>query len=133
MLVDTNIVSYFFRKDTRAALYEPHIKGKTLFISYITVAELYKWPFEKNWSDEKKQLLLQYMRSYAVLPFDDTLAWKWAELTVAAKNAGNKMSWGDSWIAATALRHNLPLVTHNCKDFEKVPGITLISENRENV
>jgi hypothetical protein len=81
MLVDTNIVSYFFRKDTRAAFYEPHVKGKTLFISFITVAELYKWPLERNWSDENKQRLIQYMRSYAVLPFDDQLAWKWAELT----------------------------------------------------
>lgn len=133
MLVDTNIVSYFFRKDTRVAFYETHMKGKTLFISFITVAELYKWPLERNWSEDNKQRLLQYMRSYAVLPFDDQLAWKWAELTVAAKKAGNELSWADSWIAATAIRHNLPLVTHNGKHFGEVPGLTLISENQENV
>lgn len=73
------------------------------------------------------------MRSYAVLPFDDQLAWKWAELTVAAKKSGNELSWSDSWIAATALRHNLPLISHNGKHFEKVQGVTLISEKRENV
>jgi len=27
MLIDTNIVSYFYKKDTRAVLYEKHLVG----------------------------------------------------------------------------------------------------------
>ena len=133
MLIDTNVVSYFLKKDTRAEVYAPHIKNKTLYISFMTVAELYKWPFKRNWAEQKKQQLLQHLHSYVVLPYDDSLAWTWAELVVKTQNAGTPLSWDDSWIAATALRHNLPLVTHNGKHFAKVPGLNLISENRENV
>lgn len=34
ILVDTNVVSYIMRGDTRAKLYIPHLQGKLLAISY---------------------------------------------------------------------------------------------------
>ena len=40
--------------------------------------------------------------------------------------------WGklkDAWIAATALRHGLPLVTHNRRHFESIPALRVISES----
>jgi tRNA(fMet)-specific endonuclease VapC len=80
LLVDTNIVSYFHRGDARAERYEPHLIGKQLFVSFMTVAELYKWPLERNWSEQDKQALVQFLKNYVVLSYDDALAWKWAEL-----------------------------------------------------
>jgi predicted nucleic acid-binding protein len=128
MLVDTNIVSYIYKRDTRAKLYEPHLTGQTLFVSFMTVAELYRWPIEKNWGEPKKQELVQFLKNFAVLPYDEGLAWSWAEL-VGKTCRGRPMSLTDSWIAATALRHKIPLVTHNRKHFEQVPGLTIISES----
>jgi predicted nucleic acid-binding protein len=127
MLVDTNIISYFFRRDSRAAAYERHLAGHTLFVSFMSVAELYKWPIERNWDDRKKQELIEHLRKHAVLPYDDALAWCWAEL-VGKTRRGRPMSLQDSWIAATAIRHAMPIVTHNRKHFENVPGLTVISE-----
>ena len=34
----------------------------------------------------------------------------------------------DAWIAATALRYQIPLVTHNAADFDAVEGLTIITE-----
>jgi tRNA(fMet)-specific endonuclease VapC len=127
LLVDTNIVSYFHRGDTRAKRYEPHLIGKQLFVSFMTVAELYKWPLERNWSEQSKQALVQFLRNYVVLPYDDALAWKWAEL-VSQTRRGRPISFPDSWIAATALRHGMPLVTHNPQHFEDIPGLKIITE-----
>jgi predicted nucleic acid-binding protein len=39
------------------------------------------------------------------------------------------MGHGDAWVAAVALRHGMPLVTHNRKHFEDIPDLTLISES----
>ncbi len=36
----------------------------------------------------------------------------WAEVTVAAQARGFRIECADAWIAATALRHDVPLVTH---------------------
>jgi tRNA(fMet)-specific endonuclease VapC len=40
VLLDTNIVSYLFKRDTRAVLYAPHLLNKELAIAIMTVAEL---------------------------------------------------------------------------------------------
>jgi tRNA(fMet)-specific endonuclease VapC len=92
----------------------------------MTVAELYCWPFKKNWGEAKKQGLVQFLRNFAVLPYDEGLAWIWAELVVKTCR-DHPMSVADSWIAATAIRHKLPIVTHNKKHFEHVPGLSIIS------
>ena len=41
--------------------------------------------------------------------------------------AGRTMAPQDAWIAATALRHQLPLVTHNPSDFQDITGIDVRS------
>lgn len=128
MLIDTNVVSYIYKGDTRAKAYEAHLTGHTLFVSFMTVAELYRWPFEKNWGEAKKQELTLFLKNFAVLPYDEGLAWNWAEL-VGKTCRGRPMSLADSWIAATALRHKMPIVTHNKKHFEQVPGLITISES----
>ncbi|TDU67260.1 tRNA(fMet)-specific endonuclease VapC [Prosthecobacter fusiformis] len=128
MLLDTNIVSYLFKRDSRAEAYLPHFQGQRLHLSFMTVAEIYRWPFERNWSEPRKQALELFLRShFTVLRFDNDLAWTWAEL-VGQKMRGQPMSVADSWIAATALQHQMPLVTHNARHFFGVPGLTVITE-----
>lgn len=34
----------------------------------------------------------------------------------------------DRWIAACALRHSIPLITHNHRDFDGIPNLNVISE-----
>ena len=36
MLVDTTVISYIYKGDTRAKSYEQHLKGQTLFVSFMT-------------------------------------------------------------------------------------------------
>ena len=44
VLLDTDVFSYLNKPgDTRAALYRPHITGKTIALSFVTVGELYTW------------------------------------------------------------------------------------------
>ncbi len=68
-----------------SALCEKHLIGRRLFVSFMTVAELYKWPFERNFSEAKRQRLVEFLRNYAVLPYDDALAWCWAELVAKTR------------------------------------------------
>ena len=128
MVLDTNIVGYFFRGDTRAKRYERHLVGQMRCISFATQAELYQWTFLRSFSEQNRSRLLAYVRQHVVLPVDDQLIWKWAELTAHCRKLGLGMSDADAWIAATALRHAFPLVTHNRRHFEHVPGLTIISE-----
>jgi predicted nucleic acid-binding protein len=127
VLLDTNLVSYFFRRDSRAAAYAPALMGQVRGIAHVTLAELYKWPLERGWGERRRLELEVYLASHVVLPSDDLLARRWAEMSVKLKRAGRGITDADAWIAATALRHQVPLATHNRRHFEHIPGLTLIS------
>ncbi|VVM07978.1 Ribonuclease VapC1 [Methylacidimicrobium cyclopophantes] len=131
MVLDTNIVSYLLKGNPEFGRYGRHLADPALFIAFLTVAELYRWPLENGWSEERIAKMRAQRRHYAVLPYDDALAWRWAELRSACKQAGIGIGFSGSWIAATALRHQKPVVTHNRRHFERIPGLDLISENRE--
>jgi predicted nucleic acid-binding protein len=53
-IVDTDVVSMLFKGDTRALAYGPHITGRLLGISFMTLAELERWPLERNWGQRRK-------------------------------------------------------------------------------
>ena len=128
ILLDTNIVSFIFKGDSRAEAYAPYLQGQRLAISFMTVAELYQWAIVRRWGKRRfKELERTLMVSYLVLPFDVALCRKWGEVRANRRLIGRPVSPEDAWIAATALLYNLTLVTHNPKDFENIQGLKILS------
>ena len=46
-------------------------------------------------------------------PLDGDVAEAWARLRVLLRDAGQRMPVNDSWIAATAIAHGVPVVTED--------------------
>ena len=126
VLLDTDVFSFFFKRDSRRELYAPDVAGRRLCISFMTVAELKRWAIERSWGEARRERLVQTLRNFVVLPYDNAMADAWAETAVARKRAGRPISCGDCWIAAGALRHGIPLLTHNGKDFEGISGLEVV-------
>jgi predicted nucleic acid-binding protein len=59
-------------------------------------------------------------RSFAgrVLPVDEAVATRWAEIAARAERSGKPKPLADGLIAATAAQHDLTVVTRNVDDFE---------------
>lgn len=53
-----------------------------------------------------------------MLPIDRLVADRWAALQVECLSKGRPLPSIDSFLAATALAHDLIMVTRNSKDFE---------------
>jgi tRNA(fMet)-specific endonuclease VapC len=128
VVVDTDVVSYLFKGDTRAEAYRQHLQGKTLAISFMTVAELYQWAYVRNWGEQRLARLEEGLHSYVVVPYDLDLCKQWARICAERQKLGKPISVQDAWIAATALRHGCSQVTHNSEDFANIAGLTVISE-----
>lgn len=131
VVVDTDVVSFIFKGDTRAALYAPHLNGKRLVISFMTVAELDRWAIERGWGERRRAALEERLRSFLVYPFTRALCRTWAEAVVEARRAGRPISHADAWQAATALLHGIPLVTHNAADYAGLKRLVVISAHAE--
>ncbi len=127
-VVDTNVVSYVFKNDTRAELYEPVLDGKLLMIAAQTLAELELMPLVNNWKKKRHAALRSFLKKFVLVEATETVCLSWAEIQAGAKRTGHPISVGDTWIAATALAYDVPLVTHNLRDFQNVPGLMLISK-----
>jgi len=127
LLLDTNIVSFLIKGDSRARSYKPLLQNNRLALSFMTVAEMYQWAAVRNWGELRVAQLEAYLKSYLILPYDIALCRMWGQIRAYCKSAGRSISPQDAWVAATARVHNLPLVTHNPKDFEIVEGLELIT------
>jgi tRNA(fMet)-specific endonuclease VapC len=127
VIVDTDVVSFLMKGDTRAAVYRPHLEGRIVALSFMTVAELYQWAYVRHWGMRKVARLEEHMRKYVIVPYDGDMCKAWARVCVDRQRLGRPISVQDAWIAATALRHGCPLVTHNRHDFAGIPGLELIS------
>ncbi|HEV8158892.1 MAG TPA: PIN domain-containing protein, partial [Pyrinomonadaceae bacterium] len=120
IVVDTDIVSYIFKKDTRSELYEPHLIQVPKFISFMTFAELRRWKFQSNWSEIKNKKFEKLLSDYGVVYADEELCNLWARITINAQKKGRPIGTADAWVAAATLMFDVPLVTHNRKHFENV-------------
>ncbi|NJN90961.1 MAG: type II toxin-antitoxin system VapC family toxin, partial [Leptolyngbyaceae cyanobacterium SL_5_14] len=108
---------------TRAKDYAALLQGNQLALSFMTVAELFQWSAIHKWSEPRIKQLEQTLSNYLVIPVDIELCRSWGNLRAEMQIIGRPISVQDAWIAATALLYNLPLVTHNVKDFSRIPGL----------
>jgi len=111
-----------------AKLYVPHVQGKLLAIAFITVGELYFGAEDKNWGEKKRKELEMTLRNLVVIPYDNEIALCYGRLMVERKRNGQPIAPNDAWIAACAIRHAVPLVTHNKKDFTGITSLEVITE-----
>jgi tRNA(fMet)-specific endonuclease VapC len=128
VVVDTNIVSYIFKGDSRGALYQKHLDNAVLILSFQTLAELQRWVLERNWGAKQKRALEKLLQDFTVIHSSDNLCEHYAEVMASARTKGKPILSADAWVAAVALELSIPLVTHNPNDFRGVAGLTLITE-----
>ncbi len=91
-----------------------------LAISVVTVGELRAGVLAAEDSSTRVRRLDTYRRalSFDPVPVDESIAESWAYLRVLLREAGLRMAVNDSWIAATALALDVPLVTQDAHHVE---------------
>jgi predicted nucleic acid-binding protein len=96
-------------------------------VSVVTVAELRAGVLEARTSRARVPRLTTLERALSLtpLPVDDNVAEAWAQLRSTLRERGRRMPVNDSWIAATAMAHQLPVVTQD-DDYDGVPALHVI-------
>lgn len=124
-LIDTDIASFIFKGSNYADPYLPLLNGQELALLFMTVAELFQWAILRQWGELRLIQLEQYLSNYLIIPVDRPLCRAWAQVRANCQSEGRRISPQDAWIAATAIRHDIPLVTHNVKDFLGIANLPL--------
>jgi predicted nucleic acid-binding protein len=98
-----------------------------LAVSAITVGELRAGVLAATdlaIRDQRLSTLIEVLR-LSPLPVDEAVADAWARLRVALREAGQRMDVNDSWIAATAIAHGIPVVTQD-DGFVEVADLSVV-------
>ena len=130
VLLDANVFSYVLKKHPLAALYDKHLNGKQQTLCFAVVAELLQATQMRAWGPAKIAKLEESIRTVTVIPYDLGVCRAWASLCSAKNPDGSSRSFenNDRWIAARAIHHDIPLVSHNRRHFQGIPKLKLISE-----
>jgi predicted nucleic acid-binding protein len=127
IIADTNVVSYLMKGTELGQRYKRHLAGKIVGIVFVTVAEMHYGAEKNGWGEKRRLQLEEHLKNFVVLPYNNEIAKVYARIVVARERVGRRIDWPDAWIAATALWHRIPLVSHD-GDFEDIAGLELIRE-----
>ena len=121
-LVDANVLSEatkpdpdprvveWLRRNERSIVVDPVILGEVRFGILLLARGARRSKLER-WFEEG-------VGRIQCLPWDSTIGLRWAQLLADLRRRGRPMSVKDSLIAASALTHDLALVTLNQRDFK---------------
>lgn len=104
------------------------------FTSAIVIAQLAYWVRSKE--DRQRRDLQAWLRKLVdalggrILGFNVSVAHVWADQEHLLEKLGQRMPVEDGYIAATARRHGLTIVTGNDKDFRR-PGLKVFNPFKE--
>ena len=124
-ILDTDVFSFIYKNYPEATPYLDDLWGFIPALTFVTVAELYKWAYLRHWSARNLSNLEQRLHQYLILPYDESVARQWAKIQTAI--AGRTYPANDAWIAATTITFGCTLLTHNPQDFQDIPGLDIIS------
>lgn len=125
ILIDTSVLIDHLRKSNKEkSLLFKIVEKYDLFISTVSIFEMYAGA-----SDQRKtrdiQIILGILES---LPFSLEIAQKAGQLYLDLKKENLILEIRDLFIGATAIIHNLPLLTFNRKHFERIKEIPLFDD-----
>ena len=130
MVVDTNVfgADLLRRAAPLAEFYRPYLAGRRFVVSFQTVAELTFGARRQGWGHARLHRLDERLARAQVIWAGPELLREYVDLRVRCERAGHALAQSDHdtdrWIAATAVRLGVPLVSHDTV-FRGAPGLIL--------
>jgi predicted nucleic acid-binding protein len=120
-ILDTNIVIYYTNNDlpNHASVFLDERVSTGVFLSVVSEIELLGW----NASDEKEATTLEnFIAGSDIIQLTRPIVLKTIEIRKT-----RKIKLPDAIIAATAIVHDLTLISRNDSDFKKIEGLDYLN------
>lgn len=125
-VLDTNTVIYFFKEMGQVATNLLAHSPSEIAIPTIVIFELEVGIAKSTNPHKRRQQLHHLLSLVTIVPFDRAEAKSAAVLRAGLEEAGTPIGHYDTLIAATALASGATLVTHNLREFQRVPGLQTV-------
>ena len=130
LLVDTDVFSYIAWQRSEGEAFIPILRDRLPAVSFVTVGELFFGATKARWGEKRILKLETILKRYTVIPGTYDIARAYGDIKAAFRDQVDEC---DMWIAATAIAHELPVVTNNLRHFEPISvrfGFSLLHPER---
>ena len=103
----------------------PSLGIEGLLVPIIAAGEMFFGVHKSMRVSINRMRLMSFMDCVTILPVDIQIAERYGQIKAQLRRIGKPIPENDIWIAATAMRHRLPLVA-NDKHFDFVEGLVVI-------
>ncbi len=83
--------------------------------------------YAEGFADPDHPLIREIRARYPILSVDDSVAVQFGSISRLLRSSGRTIGSNDTWIAATTLAYNVPLLTRNSVHFTRVPGLQVVN------
>ena len=122
-LVDTDWVVDYLKGRTPVVDRLHILAPEGLAISLITYGEIYEGIYFGQNSEQHESGFRNFLRGVVLLPLDRAVMRRFARVRGDLRSKGQLIGDPDLLIAATALHHDLTLLTHNVRHFGRIAGL----------
>jgi tRNA(fMet)-specific endonuclease VapC len=122
--LDTNTLSCYLRGEGRVAERLLALSPQQIALPAVVVYEI-NYGLRRAGRRAQLEAFGRMVEATTVLPFDTDAADHAARIRVELEAAGPPIGPTDLLIAATARRHRCTLVTHNTREFSRVPALAI--------
>lgn len=124
LALDTNTLSYYFRGEGRVAERLQAVAPRDISLPSAVVYEA-NYGLRRAGRREQLEAFARMVSVTRVLDFDVEAADHAARIRTELEARGTPIGPMDLLIAATARRHGCRLITHNTREFSRVPGLEI--------
>ncbi len=124
-LVDSDLVADWLQGKAPAVQLLSSLGNQGLAISLISYGEIYEGVYYARDPKTSEEIFLQFLEGIRVLPLNEPVMRIFARVRGDLRRQGQLIADMDLLIAATAITHDLTLITGNTRHFTRIPGLSL--------
>ncbi len=124
--LDTDICIFYLKGERKVVDAIVKLSPEKVRIPAIVEAELIDGALASNRPKENSKIIEAFCSPFMIVPFCHECASSYGRLRHELRQKGTLIGPNDLIIAATALAHHAVLITHNVKEFSRVPHLKII-------
>jgi tRNA(fMet)-specific endonuclease VapC len=128
-ILDADWIIHVISGNTAAAAVIERLSPQKISVSWVTVGEIYEIAYNGPNPEAQLDIYRRFLMQFEIIGLGELIIEHFAEIRSFLRRQGRMISDFDIILAATALHHDLTVLTFNRRHFERIPDLRIYRFN----